>query len=401
MQSAEIYKREIDLVRFAIETYGFQVNKKKSSKRQIVLHSAQDKIIISRNPEGQYWYFNPANSKDKGTIIDFVLHRNQNNQEETWEVLEQYIKQTEKYPDSIEIPAQPQTHTFSYSPLSDSYYLEKRSISIRTIFSPEFNQRIFNHIHTIGAKQFVNTAFPLYLNKKIVGLELKNTHYHGYAPGSMKSLGLWVSNFEHLKPDHSVKWVITESGVDCLSFHQLFPPDNTEKRVYISTGGVITKGQLDEIQHLVSKFSDSSIILANDKDLAGAKQNIQILGQIELNQKSKRFKCWTSQDENNTSLLYIEITKGEHDLIFESNTMAKLFSKDQQLEVSEENITIQRNDNIAILEIPLSTKMIALERLETIIPAIRGIKKLIKVQKPKNKDFNEDVIQSFQKNPNT
>ncbi|MCB0842121.1 MAG: hypothetical protein KDE26_02525, partial [Bacteroidetes bacterium] len=64
MQSAEIYKREIDLVRFAIETYGFQVNKKKSSKRQIVLHSAQDKIIISRNPEGQYWYFNPANSKD-------------------------------------------------------------------------------------------------------------------------------------------------------------------------------------------------------------------------------------------------------------------------------------------------------------------------------------------------
>ncbi|MEZ4848935.1 MAG: hypothetical protein R3B93_10035 [Bacteroidia bacterium] len=135
--------------------------------------------------------------------------------------------------------------------------------------------------------------------------------------------------------------------------------------------------------------------------MAGVKQNIQILGQIELNQKSKRFKCWTSQDENNTSLLYIEITKGEHDLIFESNTMAKLFSKDQQLEVSEENITIQQNDNIAILEIPLSTKMIALERLETIIPAIRGIKKLIKVQKPKNKDFNEDLIQSFQKNPNT
>jgi hypothetical protein len=388
--SAEVYKREISLIDFARIKYGYRINRKKSSKKQVVLENHDSKVIVSRNHQGQYWYFNPQKAPDKGTIIDFVLNREACKLEDVPEILTQYMENNQGETDFIPIPNTRNNTSFEVSPLEDFYYLEKRGIMVKTIFADEFRGRIFNSIHKNGSQEFINIAFPIYVDQQIVGLELKNAGFHGYAPGSLKSLGIWISNYGHLDKDSPVEFLIAESGIDGLSYHQLFPPD--KNRIYISTGGVLTDGQLEEIQRIINVFPQVYITLASDNDLAGSQQNLHVIGKIEVNEKSRRIKARILPLDRKTLILNIDLLRGNADLVFETNSLVQIFAKDRTLALGKENIATSyvKNTNSQI-QISINKDLPAMRRLETILPLIRGIKTIVSVKRPVNKDFNEDL----------
>ena len=72
----EKFKREISLVDFAQNEFGYEYIKKESSKVYFVLKKDDKKIVITRDKEdGHDVYCNTGDQSDSGSIIDFVKHR--------------------------------------------------------------------------------------------------------------------------------------------------------------------------------------------------------------------------------------------------------------------------------------------------------------------------------------
>ena len=78
------------------------------------------------------------------------------------------------------------------------------------------------------------------------------------------SKGLWVSK----SGQNDKKLVICESPLDCLSYHQLFPDDDTR---YFATSGTLSEKQKDLLRTAFEKLDQKKgeIIIATDKDIAG------------------------------------------------------------------------------------------------------------------------------------
>ena len=68
------FKRNIDLRQFAA-TFGYRIDKRESWRGSAVLRKQADKIIVKRGSNGHYVYFSVRDSRDNGTIIDFVHYR--------------------------------------------------------------------------------------------------------------------------------------------------------------------------------------------------------------------------------------------------------------------------------------------------------------------------------------
>ena len=389
---AEIYKTEINLIDFAKQEYGYKINLKKSTKRQVVMEdlSGETKIVISRNAQGQYWYFNPLNHQDKGTIIDFVLHRNNNDQENMWEELNFFLQHTETNSEGIE--SWTSKPNFTYEPLKDTQFLEKRGNSFQTIHAIEFKDRIFTHTYKSGGLSFKNTAFPIYQEEEIIGLELKNTNYHGYASGSRKNEGFWLSNLDHIQPHQNIEWVVAESALDCLSFHQLSPPQN-QPRVYISLGGMITEGQLMVLQRRIDKHQLGGLILANDNDITGIRYNIELLGSLVLNPQSKHLFIRIFPLGSPKYRLDFMLHKEKEDLDIYIAFLRQVFFKIKEIEVEE----IKKPDQFVANKISfiITASKTGLKKIAEILPKLRGIQSLVKVITPQKKDFNEDLMNSL------
>jgi uncharacterized protein YhdP len=69
------FKRQINLADFST-TFGYSLDRKKSTRTSIAMKSSNDKIIVSK--KGGLWvYFSVTNDQDCGTIIDFIANRTQ------------------------------------------------------------------------------------------------------------------------------------------------------------------------------------------------------------------------------------------------------------------------------------------------------------------------------------
>ena len=71
------FKSDIDLVQYAIDRYGYQRDRRESSRASHVLrHSAtNDKIVVRKASDGHWTYFSIRDDRDHGTIVDFVKAR--------------------------------------------------------------------------------------------------------------------------------------------------------------------------------------------------------------------------------------------------------------------------------------------------------------------------------------
>ncbi|ALJ01663.1 hypothetical protein DC20_21635 (plasmid) [Rufibacter tibetensis] len=298
-QELERFKQDIDLVAYA-QSQGYQL--KSQGKRGDWHHLVHDgeHLIISRKNHKQV-YLNPGDDRDRGTIIDFVKTRENMNLGEVRLHLREYLNgnpsppqlpvgdtgpissgagssqgKGKEGPDDEEIR---RTRLISEvlgvrRELSDRSYLHSRGITDATIDNPAFQGRVF----TSQQNGHRNTAFPLYNEKGLASVEQKNKDFKSLL--ELPKDGIWVSHPTQGKGTPIERLVVTESAIDAMSYHQL--KHDGKNTMYIATAGTVTERQTELIQRIIDKQVPREIVLADDRDAAGRRYNINYLNDLQM-----------------------------------------------------------------------------------------------------------------------
>jgi hypothetical protein len=292
-------KKDINLVDLVL-TLGYQHNRAKSGSdiEKGKFHTFDykgkpglDQVIIYKAPSGDYLYFNRADDRDKGSVIDFLKNRVENPRidgivaspgKNVWASVIENAKRFLNLPPEVRNVSpqlqqriEPVQRGEGYipeflrktTPLTDTRYLNNRGINSDTLASPLFEGRILNHVHEGTTKagqtyKFINTAFPQLYKDGIVGLEIKANGFKGQAADSLNSAALWLS-----KPNTKTNTlVVVESAIDALSHYQLKQPTNA---LYASTSGQLTDNKVSEIKRVIENSNLKTVKLALDNNLEG------------------------------------------------------------------------------------------------------------------------------------
>jgi hypothetical protein len=264
------FKSDIDLVQYAIDRYGYQRDRRESSRACHVLRNVanNDKIVVRKAPDGHWTYFSVRDDRDHGTIIDFVSARGRHDSlGHVCEELRHWLGIARPRVDYGEpfVPApsadrRPPAETFAAARGADnSPYLNTRGIRPETLRDPRFagtwkldrrNNTLFVHTTETG---------------QLTGFEIKNRGFTGFATGGTKTA--WQSA---ARPTDDAL-VITESAIDALSYFQLHPGARDRTR-YLSTGGAPSTRQLELLDRVFAQLpSASRVVAAVDSDDAGVK----------------------------------------------------------------------------------------------------------------------------------
>ena len=255
------FKTEINLAEY-LQSHGFVLDSKKSTNKTAVLKQGDDTLLVSRNENGHYLYFD-VNSGKGGTIIDFIQSTKSLS-----------LGQVRKELRACTSPTTP-TPFFSQSPQSSAKHLEKSSKTeqeqaivnerfkaLKPLNPSYLNSRgitqIDERFSNVRTDERNNTCFPHYSGGRVCGWEVKNNDFTAFSKGGTRNLYV-TTNFKTAK-----EVVIVESGIDALSHAQLFNTDNST--AYISIGGQLTERQLNV---LAKNLSDKEVTIATDNDLAG------------------------------------------------------------------------------------------------------------------------------------
>ncbi|WP_050769464.1 DUF3991 and TOPRIM domain-containing protein [Blastopirellula marina] len=282
----EDFKSQINFCQYA-SSRGFTLDPKQSSRSSAVMrHANGDKLIVARSPNRHWIYFNVHDSRDRGTIIDFVQIRDRLSLGEVRKELRPWIGRHETIT-VVKPPSFPELTPVEHDvtrvldvwikaqSISGSHvYLEQmRKIPPAVLSDPIFADRI--RIDDRG-----NALFPHFGGDGLCGFEIKNNNFTGFSPGGVK--GLWCSR---LQADDR-KLVICETAIDALSYAALFGAKRTR---LVSTAGQISPVQAKLLQSAAEKLPcNGEIVLAMDND-PGGRQLVEtisgVLAEIDLTNK--------------------------------------------------------------------------------------------------------------------
>jgi hypothetical protein len=264
----ERFKRDIDLRTFAISK-GYQLDEGASTHRWTVLrHDVDnDKIVVYVHGNGHWRYYShrPENHESHGTIIDFVRWLDGKNLGEIRKELRDWTNSPPPRPPELDrSDARPVPDRAAVvrqlekaaAPGGHSYLEEERGLLRETLSHPRF--------HGTWRQAPGRHRAVLFLHRDEIGIcgaEVKNAGYTGFYRGGTK--GLWMSKAQPT----DCRLVITESGIDALSYHQL---NAHPKARYISFAGEQTTKQPALIESAISWMPAGSVIVAaTDNDEAG------------------------------------------------------------------------------------------------------------------------------------
>lgn len=282
-------KQEVSLIDFATDRLGWRVNKKKTSKRDVVLkHEQHETIIAPSRPRGDsgHWVFSWAdgnNPKKGGTLIDLLRL-------EGWEWKEidklageviahrpvaslpaaskDYEQQGERDPNKQTARAQER-----FNQLKDTggtSYLEQRGIDKAMYMDfPQMKvnnrEAIFKLYDVVEGKAHLCSTTNYYFDRE--GNSKKYFH---------KGLPRGLAVLREAGPVERL--VISESPVDALSWKQVEAlqsknPEAIPGTMYVSTCGSLSKNIKADISHLFeeARKKGQSVVLARDNDEAGIK----------------------------------------------------------------------------------------------------------------------------------
>lgn len=264
------FKTDINLTEYAA-SQGYELVRAESSRNSVVMASGGDKVVIARNQDSNHWmYFSVRDDDDNGTIVDFVLKRQeQENMGLLRKALRPWIGESNaplRRPPVSAFAQQVERVNRDKAKVIEQYsqtraiegeqpYLQQgRTIPAETLQSPRFAGKI--RIDERG-----NAVFPHADAGGLCGFEKKNRDFTGFASGGTK--GIWSSAAN--KRDHTL--VITEGAIDALSYFTLYRPAQAR---YISIGGAMNLEQPELIERAIGKLSEgATLILAFDNDAGG------------------------------------------------------------------------------------------------------------------------------------
>lgn len=350
-------REELDL-EMVLQHYGYRVDTKKSQpnspwriyetgvqgdKQRLAVAALQGhktKIFVDLN--------DPVNFR--GDIFKFMEKMEHGNYRHIFEVVDRitmregYAQEKAKIPALRQIPEsyflkdtllreQDLQKRYNFYPLKNTNYLNSRSLTLDTLYSPEFDGRILNTAYKKDGKEIINTAFPLYARDgRIVSLDVRNTTYKAFPEGE-RGEAIWHSNRfyttqkeialtdgtalpintsgtafrsadgqqivfhvdeqtgrdrriempvsaakEVLRETPVNRIIITESAIDALSFKQLNPEQEGERRLYIATAGQPGGRQVGFIQDKLKENPFAQLVIAQDGDNPGLRFAINYLG---------------------------------------------------------------------------------------------------------------------------
>jgi Toprim-like/Protein of unknown function (DUF3991) len=263
------FKRDIHLVQFAVERYGYVRDRRESSRACHVLRheASDDKLVVRRDADGHWTYFSVRDGRDNGTVIDFVQARGGRGLREVREELRRYLGRPRPPFDRPQAPLptaarEPRAvgveEAFAQALRADnSPYLNARGIRPETLRDSRFAE-----IWRLGPRQNV-----LFVHRDdtgvVTGFEVKNHGFTGFATGGRKTA--WQSA---ARPDDRAL-VITESAIDALSHHQLHPDQRSGTR-YLSTAGQPSASQMELLDRVFARLPRACTVVAGvDADVAG------------------------------------------------------------------------------------------------------------------------------------
>ncbi|WP_425400413.1 toprim domain-containing protein [Aeoliella sp.] len=264
----EALKTQINLSEY-MASRGFALDPKTSSRHYSVMrHPNGDKCIVTRKANRHWIYANAHDSRDSGTIVDFVQLRDRVSIGEVRKELRPWLGQSglsaasplPQFPELV--PSQHDAAKVgaaweNANPIHSHHeYLESERQITNVLADPIFSDRI-------RTDQRRNALFAHFNTDGLCGFEIKNRGFTGFSTGGVK--GLFCS-----RPglDDS-ELVICETAIDALSFATLF---GTNGKRFVSTAGQISPLQRSLLQSAAQKMPrGSTIILAMDNDPGGHK----------------------------------------------------------------------------------------------------------------------------------
>ena len=437
-------RSNVSIVELAIH-YGYLLKLNKGKARPVLENVAYNDVILIKNAQdaSQQVYQRVGNFTDSGTIINFIRNRlatvfskfNRSGEDEFKNIVSVLYDYLRIDPEQVDlnrratdqlVERKPKS-VFSLDlvdlrPLENDNYLKTRHISLETINSLEFINRIATQITYFDPQkhqivdftavkdnpshshfQFSNVAFPYYdgVSTEVTGLEIRNENVKLHAPGSDKTSSVFVSNL----PPKVEQFFIMESAIDALSHKQLrnLRGDTKFNSVYFSTGGHLTSEQVNTITRYINasnKASDWKISLAFDNDAKGFAYDLQFIQQllatkfplrsVSVGQYKIGFALPTQEtyrafreDLLNRIKAYNEMILGQLSISLNANT-----TESTDLLISIDQTTDQLVLSLPEANLPLSYFTKSLLELS-------GLNKRICINKSTSKDFNQDLQQEI------
>lgn len=256
--------------------YGYQIDRRQSSRSNLVMrHADGDKIIIATGEDGHGIFYSTKADRN-GSVVDFAMFREGCTLGHARKALRRYTGQQAHPPSpSARPPAIPkpepipkdraaliaQWHCFR--PYGGSY-LKSRGLSPATVAA--FAERL--RLDERG-----NTAFRHDERDGLCGWEKKNRGFTGYARGSSK--GLFACRVG-IRPGEAVpRIIIAESALDAMSHHEHDPRPG----LWLSFGGGLSPSQHELLAYVLTKYPAAEVITATDADNQGEEFAALILAQ--------------------------------------------------------------------------------------------------------------------------
>lgn len=304
----EKFKVEINLVEY-VRAQGYEIDTYKSSRSSIILRKGDDKLIIGTDQDGHGIYFSVREEADNGSIIDFVQKRQGINLGQVRKELRPWIgvaptpesfsyrpkqgRQRAPKPEPSSKDRQRVTAEYMRmwpQPLGGHPYLRNRGIESVILEDHRFKDRIKR-----DGKG--NAVFPHYDRQGLIGYELKNKDFTGFAPGGEKRL--WYS--ANLGRERRVMFV--ESAIDALSHAQLEAREgrsDAQETAYVSFGGQLSGEQFELLKSAVIKARErgSEIVIGVDNDPDGdkyAEKIWEIAPEAEAKREVPGCKDWNEE----------------------------------------------------------------------------------------------------------
>lgn len=263
------FKTEINLCEYACAVYGFELDKRSSSRNSIVLRQpgTGEKLVVTRRSNGHYVYFNTAGeSRDAGSIIDLIQTRENvglgllRKKLRAWRTVDHRMNVSatviELQPSKYDADKVMRGWVRSKKLREDNEYLvNARRLPSSILANPIFEMQI-------RTDNLRNVLFAYRdADGELTGYEIKNRSFTGFSPGGSKTL------FQSISQGNEKVAVFCETAIDLLSLAAIF---GTTGKQFFSTAGKTSQRQLDIVRRVPLKIPNlEQVWLAFDNDDAG------------------------------------------------------------------------------------------------------------------------------------
>jgi len=303
----------LDFKAFLEQEEGFVCDAAASTRDSFKLRRGAEVLILRRREDGVWEYFNPHDTKDNGTIVQYLQQRR--GAGFTLGHVKRYLRPFVKAGIGAALPPLPRSVgspvTKDLAPVVARWrqaqpvcglplYLAARGLAQATVEAYAAALRLDRK----GNVLFGHTG-P---DGEIVGYEIAGAAYKGFAKGGERLL----CGLGPVEGGDPAKIALTESGIDALSLAQIVGRRDT---LFCSTAGALSVHTLDQVERLARTYPAAELLIGFDNDKGGrvfaAQAEQALAGRVNV----RRIVPTVGKDWNDVLRLRQTVTTGPLDAL--------------------------------------------------------------------------------------